>query len=186
MEPTDFIRKVEALRPRACVMTDFSTDVARPPCQNLLAYYENLWVARQFAASGIPVIPHIRFLQEDWPVKEFYKALPRELPVCWFDLQSTISGVRLTGQAVNKKDARRKNVEVAVRMLNDFLSEFKVGTAVIYGPRGKRAQELLDAADFPQDTKITLCPAWRQANQDDAATPFMTLEDAAKFGEAGE
>ena len=92
----------------------------------------------------------------------------------------------MTGQAVTKKEGRRKNVEVAVRMLNDFLSEFKVGTAVIYGPRGKRAQELLDAADFPQDTKITLCPAWRQANQDDAATPFMTLEEAAKFGEAGE
>ena len=107
------------------------------------------------------------FYNEDWPVKEFYKALPRELPVCWFDLQSTISGVRLTGQAVTKKEGRRKNVEVAVRMLNDFLSEFKVGTAVIYGPRGKRAQELLDAADFPQGTKIILCPAWRQANQDD-------------------
>ena len=41
-------------------------------------------------------------------MEEYYKALPAEMPVVWFDLQASISGVRAdTGGSTNKNIARR-------------------------------------------------------------------------------
>ena len=58
-----------------------------------------------------------------------------------------------------------------------------MGTAVIYGPRGKRAQEIIDSGAIPAGVTAVHCPSWRQATLDDDATPLTTLEEAAKFGE---